>query len=241
MNETEDTKWVNPKPISEFWREHHREMLADYEDERRHEERVAKLRAAKAPKPDMTGSLFDGPVEPKRTPTADDALADYMATGEHDSDFWFPDEPTTFFHLEMQYREEERRWNRPRAVWLEERLAGYPQTELGRVELHCKRAADMGAESTLTLAQWERLKRAFRQCCAYCGYEPKRLVIEHVVPIWLGGGTTLWNVLPGCRDCNHQKGPRTLLVWFKFRPQLLDGFIERYQAAAKRLRRKSPA
>ena len=51
--------------------------------------------------------------------------------------------------------------------------------------------------ATLTEEEWERVLKHFKGLCAYCGGEPWRLV-EHVVSIERGGGTTFENCLPAC-------------------------------------------
>ena len=45
--------------------------------------------------------------------------------------------------------------------------------------------------------------------CQYCGAVTVRPTLDHVVPRWLGGGTTWTNLVTACRDCNQRKGGRT--------------------------------
>lgn len=88
-----------------------------------------------------------------------------------------------------------------------------PQDRSGRlVAYHNKRAADLGLPATLTVDDWNTVLAMFGNYCAYCrGNGP--LVLEHVVPLRLGGGTVAENVLPACRSCNSAKGGRDPLEW----------------------------
>lgn len=42
--------------------------------------------------------------------------------------------------------------------------------------------------------------------CRYCGVMGVELVMEHVVPVALGGATTMRNMVASCVDCNTRKG-----------------------------------
>jgi 5-methylcytosine-specific restriction endonuclease McrA len=45
--------------------------------------------------------------------------------------------------------------------------------------------------------------------CAYCGIEPPKLTIEHVVPRDQGGKSTWENTVAACKPCNDRKMNRT--------------------------------
>ena len=62
-----------------------------------------------------------------------------------------------------------------------------------------------GLPNTLTLEQWEAIKRVHKYRCVYCGKKPKILVQEHYIPVSQGGGTTCSNIVPACRSCNSKK------------------------------------
>lgn len=64
--------------------------------------------------------------------------------------------------------------------------------------------------NTLTKDQWEEIKAVFRYRCAYCGYKPKHLTMDHITPLSKGGTHTASNIVPACSSCNskkHAKGP----------------------------------
>jgi 5-methylcytosine-specific restriction endonuclease McrA len=68
-----------------------------------------------------------------------------------------------------------------------------------------KRAAirDAGDENV------DSIRYAFRGKCAYCGGPEE--VLDHVVPLFLGGLNSFDNILPACDSCNLSKGTRRLL------------------------------
>lgn len=57
----------------------------------------------------------------------------------------------------------------------------------------------------LTGIQWREIKAAYGQRCAYCGKRPKKLTMDHVVPLSKGGSHTASNILPACGPCNFSK------------------------------------
>lgn len=54
--------------------------------------------------------------------------------------------------------------------------------------------------------RWQVLRRDEHRC-AYCGSGPleSRLVIDHVMPVALGGATTFDNLVTSCTACNQGK------------------------------------
>lgn len=70
-------------------------------------------------------------------------------------------------------------------------------------------ATRAGRPATLTPRAWLETQIAFKGLCAYCG-RAEGNVIEHVVPISRGGGTTSDNCVPACLRCNGLKGHHTL-------------------------------
>ena len=74
-----------------------------------------------------------------------------------------------------------------------------------RIQQQRRRARKRSLPATLTRAEWEAIKAAYKGRCAYCGKKPKRLTQDHVIPISKGGGTTKENIVPACHPCNVQK------------------------------------
>lgn len=70
----------------------------------------------------------------------------------------------------------------------------------------------------LSRSEWERVKATYRNRCVYCGARPKRLTIDHVIPVSRGGHNDAANVVPACRSCNSRKGNRAAPT---FQPVLL--------------------
>ena len=75
------------------------------------------------------------------------------------------------------------------------------------------RARKLSVPSTLTTAQWKAIVAAYKGKCAYCGAKPKRLTIDHVLPLARGGHHIAGNVVPACMSCNQHKsaGPPPLI------------------------------
>lgn len=70
---------------------------------------------------------------------------------------------------------------------------------------------------TLTLLQWEQIKKDFNHACCYCG-EELPLEQEHFIPVTSYGAYDINNIIPACRSCNSSKGSKDFAVWYpKFR------------------------
>lgn len=72
------------------------------------------------------------------------------------------------------------------------------------VDFNCSRARQVDLPATLTLVQWLSTLKHFSGLCAYC-QRNKGTMLEHFVPITLGGGTTVSNCVPSCHTCNIRK------------------------------------
>jgi len=65
----------------------------------------------------------------------------------------------------------------------------------------------------LTVEQWERTLDVFDFRCAYCGIDSGKLQQEHFIPVLMGGGYTLGNIIPACHRCNVRKGSKDPKDW----------------------------
>ena len=88
----------------------------------------------------------------------------------------------------------------------------------GHPELCCmhsqrRRARRRLLPATLTVEQWEQIKKDFDGKCAYCG-EELPLEQEHFIPVTKGGEYTHNNIIPACKSCNSSKGPRSFFEWY---------------------------
>jgi 5-methylcytosine-specific restriction endonuclease McrA len=69
-----------------------------------------------------------------------------------------------------------------------------------------RRAMKRGLPDTLTRTEWEAIKAAYGNRCAYCGKKQKHsLTQDHVVPLSKRGGTIRENIVPACKSCNSSK------------------------------------
>ncbi len=64
-----------------------------------------------------------------------------------------------------------------------------------------------------TAKQWVDKRAEYDQRCAYCFRKPKRLTLDHVVPLIRGGSNAIENCVPACATCNSSKGAKDLRVW----------------------------
>jgi 5-methylcytosine-specific restriction endonuclease McrA len=78
------------------------------------------------------------------------------------------------------------------------------------VKTNLRRARNAGTPATLTLDEWLSIIAMYNGLCSYCKKRPYE-VLEHKIPIELGGGTTAENCVPACTSCNIAKGRRTEL------------------------------
>lgn len=66
------------------------------------------------------------------------------------------------------------------------------------------RAKKLGIAGHIYPDDWRALCQQYEHRCLACG-EPKRLVIDHVIPLSRGGAHDISNVQPLCWDCNSRK------------------------------------
>ncbi|HEX2556682.1 MAG TPA: HNH endonuclease, partial [Nitrososphaera sp.] len=83
------------------------------------------------------------------------------------------------------------------------------QKEERRYFAQLSRTERTGAPITLTLFQWIAILDHFDWKCAYCkgSFE----LMEHIISLSKGGGTTPDNVIPACAKCNMHKDRREAL------------------------------
>lgn len=92
------------------------------------------------------------------------------------------------------YIQKSRRWSREN-----------PAKQLAKKQR--RRARLMGCDITLTLNQWNEIKRRYRNRCAYCGRK-RKLTRDHVVPLIQVADDSPSNIVPACWQCNSSKGVR---------------------------------
>lgn len=99
------------------------------------------------------------------------------------------------------------------------------------VRVHNARAIRVDQVGDLTVRQWRLLVSAFRGKCAYCQKACPVPCLEHVVPVYRGGGTTVKNVVPSCRSCNSGKRIKTPKEWLS--PEVFQSFQGRHAHALR--------
>jgi len=76
-----------------------------------------------------------------------------------------------------------------------------------------RRAKELQLPYTLSLDEWESVKRYFDNKCCYCGKE-KVLEQEHFIPLNSGGDYTANNILCSCKSCNSSKKASDFAIWY---------------------------
>ena len=77
---------------------------------------------------------------------------------------------------------------------------GTNKIEAARVRRSNQRTLGCNLPATLTLREWLGTLSYFGWSCAYCGGAYK--LLEHFIPVSLGGGTAKSNCVPACYSCN---------------------------------------
>lgn len=75
--------------------------------------------------------------------------------------------------------------------------------EAKRVNKHNNRAKKRGQPHTLILSEWLMLLMLHEWACRFCGATTCGVTMEHLLPISHGGGTTVYNCVPVCGNCNN--------------------------------------
>ncbi len=78
-----------------------------------------------------------------------------------------------------------------------------------RVRWQNWRARAKGVDGRITAGQMQRLLMRWASRCAYCGVPldatPGAWDLDHVIPLALGGGHGIANLVPACAGCNERK------------------------------------
>ena len=105
-------------------------------------------------------------------------------------------------------RESARRWARENVDRIREYKREYRAANRDAIRaLNNRRKAMYRAVEVndLTSAEWVKIIASHDGRCVYCGDQPERITMDHVVPISKGGNHTASNVVPACGPCNSSK------------------------------------
>ena len=91
------------------------------------------------------------------------------------------------------------------------RRANPDLVQLATERKRARKAAAPGAG--LSRSEWDAIKAAFSQRCAYCLRPDDRLTQDHMQPLSRGGMHSQENIVPACRSCNSRKNASTTLEW----------------------------
>jgi hypothetical protein len=135
----------------------------------------------------------------------------------------------------------------PSAITLERPKRTSPDTACNSSGRDAKgvRALTLPNDSTRRRSTGKRLRfEVFKRdyfTCRYCGAQPPDvvLVVDHVIPVALGGPSTLDNLITACEPCNQGKAARSLgevpprtdadLLYMEVQQEIAE--MRRYKAA----------
>lgn len=63
-------------------------------------------------------------------------------------------------------------------------------------------------EGHVSSEEWQSIKAAHGNACAYCGTAERPLEMDHVKPLSRGGEHVASNIVPACKPCNSRKGAK---------------------------------
>lgn len=91
----------------------------------------------------------------------------------------------------------------------------------GVAHLQARRAREAAVGGSFTPTDIEIIRERQHGKCAGCGAKPKRLEIDHILPIKLGGSNNPGNLQLLCRSCNATKGAAHPVDWAQKNGRLL--------------------
>lgn len=99
--------------------------------------------------------------------------------------------------------------NKERAAFLSKEW-GRKHPERKSIYKAARRARE--AQSGGFLIKSKEMKRLYASSCAACG-SMKSIEADHIIPIALGGRTSIGNLQPLCKSCNCSKGSKLMSEW----------------------------
>jgi len=72
-----------------------------------------------------------------------------------------------------------------------------------------RRSLQASAEGSFSDLEWLDLCKKYGNKCLCCG-EVKKLTVDHVIPLILGGANSIENIQPLCKSCNSKKGGKEI-------------------------------
>ncbi|QHJ01642.1 hypothetical protein GT347_20180 [Xylophilus rhododendri] len=91
----------------------------------------------------------------------------------------------------------------------EKALIAWAKKEATARKINRRLEIESGAWAEIRAAVFARDKYT----CQYCGANGVRLEADHVVPVRLGGATSMENLKTACKPCNRSKGARRPEEW----------------------------
>lgn len=102
-----------------------------------------------------------------------------------------------------------------RATELESYAMGFDEADIKK---------ERGKARELRKSQWWK-RRCAKGVCYYCErpVSPKKLTMDHIVPMSRGGRSTKGNVVPACKECNTNKKHLLPMEWEAYLNKIRSG------------------
>lgn len=98
-------------------------------------------------------------------------------------------------------------WARVVVYWILDPKRNQKNYSRIQVSAQNSRARRLGAYGEIIYTEWKELCDRYGNVCLCC-HQNVKLVIDHVLPLCLGGTNTIDNIQPLCATCNSKKGKR---------------------------------
>ncbi len=98
--------------------------------------------------------------------------------------------------------------NRYQREYMHERYANDPEFKERLSDYHTRRRVmKRGNGGSYELEDWQTMCRLAGHRCMACG-KKRKLTVDHILPVSMGGNSYLTNLQPLCGSCNKSKGPK---------------------------------
>lgn len=106
--------------------------------------------------------------------------------------------------------------------YMRERWANDPEFKAKLSDYHARRRAiKNGNGGSYELEDWHTMCDLAGNRCVACG-KKRKLTVDHVLPIIMGGDSYLMNLQPLCGSCNKSKGPK----YIDYRPAHIHQWLD---------------
>ncbi len=111
-----------------------------------------------------------------------------------------------------RYNNNRERENKRCSEWKKnnrEKINKWLSKPINRIKDNLRKYKRRSAVGKVSYGEWVELCSKYENKCLCCGSKKKKLTIDHVIPLVLGGVNSIENIQPLCGSCNSKKGIKT--------------------------------